>query len=107
MFCREPRALGHRRQLGPHDVGIDGRLADPGAEAAIAAGDDVVAADEVGVAGDALRDQLGVFDEIRFRLDDARDEGLALRQLDPLEQLPFMRMTRVSRTSPIRAFLGS
>jgi hypothetical protein len=29
-------------------------------------GDDVVSVDEVGVAGDALRDQLRVLDEVRF-----------------------------------------
>jgi len=70
-------------------------LADPGAEATIAAGDDVVTADEVGIAGDALRDQLRVLNEIRFRLDDPGNNDLALRQLDLLEQGPFMRVARV------------
>jgi len=88
-------ALGHRRQFGPHNVGIDGCLADPGAEATIAGGDDVVTADEVGVAGDALRDQLRVLNEIRFRLDDPGNNDLALRQLDLLEQGLFMRVARV------------
>src|SRR5712692_11769895 len=64
LFRGQPSALGHRCQLGPHHVGIDRGLADPGAEAAIAADDDVVAADEVGVTGDALRDQLRVLDEV-------------------------------------------
>ncbi len=64
MSRGQPGAFGHRRQFRPHDVGIDRGLADPGAETAIAAGDDVVAADEVGVAGDALRDQLWVLDEV-------------------------------------------
>ena len=45
-------------------VGIDRGLADPGAETAIAAGDDVVAADEVGIAGDALRNQFRVLDKV-------------------------------------------
>jgi hypothetical protein len=35
-----------------------------------ATGDDVVTVDWVGVAGDALRDQVQVLDEVRFRLDD-------------------------------------
>ena len=95
LFCRQPSALGHRRQFGPHHVGIDRGLADPGAEAAIAAGDDVVPADEVGVASNALRDQLRVLDEVRFRLDDPWNNGLAFRQLDPLEQGPLMRVARV------------
>ena len=94
LFRGQPRAFGHRRQFGPHNVGIDGSLADPGAKAAIAAGDDVVPADEVGVAGDALRDQLRMLDEVRFRLDDPGNDDLALRQLDPLEQGPFMRVAR-------------
>jgi len=45
LFGRQPRAFGYRCQFGPHHVGIAHGLADPGAEAAIAAGDDVVAAD--------------------------------------------------------------
>src|SRR5216683_6966689 len=73
---RGPSALGHRCQLGPHHVGIDRGLADPGAETAIAADDDVVAADEVGVAGDALCDQLRMLDEVRFRLDDPGNDCL-------------------------------
>src|SRR5262245_16195689 len=31
LFRRDPRALGQRRELGEHHVGIDRRLADPGA----------------------------------------------------------------------------
>jgi hypothetical protein len=44
------RCSKHTPPVGPHHVGIDRGLADPGAESAIAAGDHVVAADEVGVA---------------------------------------------------------
>ena len=36
---RDARAFGHRRELGPDHVGIDRGLADPGAIAAVAAGD--------------------------------------------------------------------
>src|SRR5689334_4000847 len=50
-------AFGHRCQLSPDHVGIDRGLADPGAIAAIAAGDDVLAADQPGIAADALCDQ--------------------------------------------------
>ena len=28
LFRGQPRAFGHRRQFGPHNVGIDGSLAD-------------------------------------------------------------------------------
>src|SRR5260370_41863783 len=85
LFCRQPSTLGHRRQFGPNNVGINRSLADPSAKAAVAAGDDVVAADEVGVTDDALRNQLRVFDEVRFRLDDTGKDCLALWQLDLLE----------------------
>src|SRR4029079_7192554 len=65
------------------------------AEAAIAAGDYILSADQIGVARDALRNQLGMLDEIRFRLDHARYQDLAIRQLYALEDSPFMRVARV------------
>jgi hypothetical protein len=65
LFRGQASALGHRRQFGPHNIEIDDSLADPGAEATIAASDDIVTADEVGVAGDALAD--GTFGRERRR----------------------------------------
>src|SRR4051812_49125695 len=62
----EARAFRHRPQLGEDHVGIDRGLPNPGAVAAIGAGDDILAADQLGVAADALRDQFRVLDEIRF-----------------------------------------
>src|SRR5260370_754784 len=50
----EARAFREAGELGPDDRRVDRGLADPGSIAAIAAGDDVVAADEIGIAGDAL-----------------------------------------------------
>jgi hypothetical protein len=47
LLRRDPRTLRHRSHFCPHDVGIDGRLPDPGAEAAVAAGHHVLAADEL------------------------------------------------------------
>ena len=85
---RAPSAM--RRHLRPHHVGIDRGLSDPGAVAAIAAGDDVLAADELRVAPDALRDQFRMLDEIRLGFDDAGNEHLARGQLDALEQRPFV-----------------
>src|SRR5205814_5296213 len=40
----QPRALGKALHLRPHDAGIHGRLPDPGAEAAVGARDDALAA---------------------------------------------------------------
>src|SRR5580693_393262 len=69
LLGSEARSLGEAGKLGPDDLRIDGRLADPGAVTAIAAGDDVLASDQRGVVADALRDQLGVLDEVGLRFD--------------------------------------
>src|SRR5207249_6304743 len=61
---RPARALGHAGELRPGNVRVDGRLADPGAEAAIRPGDDVLAADQPRVAADALGHQVRVLDEV-------------------------------------------
>src|SRR6188472_799291 len=63
----DARAFCHRRHLRPDDIGIDRGLADPGAVTTVAAGDHVLAADQLGVAADALRNQLRMLDEVRFR----------------------------------------
>ena len=90
------RALGHRGHLRPYDVGIDRGLTYPRAEAAVASGDHVFPADKVGVTADALRDELGMLDEVRFRFDDARNEQLAVGQLESLEQFPLVSVAGVA-----------
>src|SRR5215472_8589112 len=92
---RESGAFGETGEFRPHDARIDRRLPDPGAVAAITAGNDVLTANESRITADALRDQLGVLDEISLRLNHARDQHLSLRQFDILEYCPFMRMARV------------
>src|SRR5262245_52049086 len=82
----QPGALGEGGKLRPHHVGIDGRLADPGAVAAVGAGDDVLAPDQPSVASDALGYQVGMLDEVRFGFDHARDQHFSLGQLHSLEQ---------------------
>src|SRR5262245_7575638 len=95
LLARQPCPLGEGSKLCPHHVGIDCRLADPGAVAAVGAGDDVLAPDQPSVASDALGDQVGMLDEVRFGFDHARDQHFSLGQLHPLEQGPFVRMARV------------
>ena len=58
-FRCEAGAFGERAQLGPGEVGMN-----PAAEAAIGAGDDVLAADDLGIAQDAVGDELRVLDEV-------------------------------------------
>src|SRR3984893_419135 len=102
----EAGAFREAGELGPDDRRVDRGLADPGTVAAITAGDDVLAADEIGIAGDALGNQFGVLDEIGLRLDDAGDQHLAIRQFHLLEDLPFVRMTRVGSLEGETARLG-
>src|SRR5215470_15586173 len=72
---RQPRALGHRLELGPGDLGLD--LVDrprERREAAVGARDDALAPDDLGVADEALGDQLRVLDEVGRRVEHARDD---------------------------------
>src|ERR687897_2837810 len=90
-------ALGEAGELGPDDVGVDGRLADPRTKAAVGSGDDVVAPDQPRVAADALGHQLGVLDEVGGRVDHPGDEYLAGWQLQVFEDLPFMGVPGIGR----------
>src|SRR5258705_4389927 len=82
----DARTLGHRGHLRPHDVRIDRGLPHPRTEAAVAPGDHILPSDKVRVPADALRDELGMLDEVRFGFDDARNEQLAVGQLECLEE---------------------
>src|SRR5262247_4571187 len=82
--ARQPRSLREHAELLPHDARVHARGREPLREAAVHAGDDVLAADEPRVAHDPLRDQLRVLDAVRRVGDDARDEDLALGELDRL-----------------------
>src|SRR5262245_41789636 len=65
LLRRQPGALGERGELHPHDLGIDLQPAGEGAEAAVDAGDDVLATDHARILHDAVRHQLGMLDEVR------------------------------------------
>ena len=84
LELRPDDAVGHRR-LGAHR----------GAEAAIDAGDDALAADDVGIAPDALRHEARMLDEVGGRIDDAGDQDLVVGNVDRLEILPFMLVARI------------
>ena len=70
---------------------------DAAAKAAIGAGDDILPADDVGVAHDPVGDDLGMFDDVGRVADDARDEQLAVGQLDVLPDAPFVLMADIAR----------
>src|ERR1700676_282079 len=63
-FGGDLRALAHRVQFLERDVGVELAVAGEGAEAAIRAGDDPLAPDDVGEAAEALGDQFGMLDVI-------------------------------------------
>src|ERR1700751_4512680 len=92
----EAGAFGKAAQFGPGEVGMD-----PAAEAAIGAGDDVLAADDLGVAQDAVGDQLRVLDEVRGMADDTRHQHLARRQFGVLPYPPFMLVPHIGRLERI------
>src|SRR5206468_12808269 len=92
---RPARALGHAGELRPRDVRIDGGLADPGAEPAIRAGDDVLAPDQSRVAADTLGHEVRVLDEVGRRVEDAGDENFTRGQLHAFEQAPLVRVPRI------------
>ena len=69
---------------------------DPAAEAAIRAGNDIFAADDCGVAQDALGDKLRVLDKVGGMANNARHQHLARRQLRLLPPAPLMLVPYVA-----------
>ncbi len=66
-------------------------------KAAIAAGHDVLAANEMRITPNTLRDEFGMFNVIGLAFDNARDQHLALGQFHMLKNFKFMGMARVCR----------
>src|SRR5260370_35684464 len=62
---RDPRALGERLELCPHDAGVDLPCVREIRKTAVRAGDHVLTADHLGETADALRNQLRVLDQHR------------------------------------------
>src|SRR5438034_11240435 len=76
------------------------------AEAAVDAGHDVVAADEVRIPLDALRDELRMLDVVGLAFDDARYQHFAFRHLHRFEDGPLMCVARIGRLELNRVRLG-
>src|ERR1700722_2327056 len=90
-------AVGKRLELQPTDAGINRVKVGEGGESAVGAGDKIARTDNVGKSLDPLRDDFGVLDIVGARVDDARDEDLAVRQAVLLEHGPFVLMPRIGR----------
>src|SRR5437773_11682123 len=91
LFCREARAFGHRFELGPDDL----RIADARTEAAVGAGHNIFAADDLGVADQTVGDRLRVFDDVRRMSDDSGHEDFACGKLHFFPDTPLVFMARV------------
>src|SRR5215470_17217915 len=103
----QPRALGHRLELGPRDLGLDD-VDGPreGREAAVGPRDHALAADDLGVADEPLGDQLGVLDEVGRRVEHARDDHAIVGQPDLAEHDPFVLVSGVRALERERLRLG-
>ena len=86
----EAGAFGEGAELGPGEVGVDAA-----AEAAIGTGNDVLAADDLGVAQDAVGDELRVLDEVGRMADDAGHQHLTRRQFGVLPHSPLVFVTHI------------
>ena len=75
----------------------------PAAEAAVGAGDDIVAADQVGKTHYSFRHQLRMFDDVGGMTDNPRDEYFALRQFYLLPDVPLVFVARVGGLDQVGA----
>src|SRR5262245_25583369 len=77
---RDLRTLAKGPELQPRDPGIDSRIADESAEAAIGAGDHVLLADDLRILLEALRHEPRMLDDVGEGVDHAGDQRLAVGQ---------------------------
>src|SRR5688572_33321074 len=74
-------AFGERLELLPDHLGMNlGPIAGLGREAAVGAGEDVLPADDPGIADQTLGDQLRVLDDVTSVRDDAGYQRLSRRE---------------------------
>ena len=91
------RALRQRAQLRPHDALVYALGERALREAAIGAGHDILAADELSQSHQPLRHQFRMLDDVGGMADAARDQRLALGQLHALPHRPFVLVARIGR----------
>src|SRR5689334_15815907 len=91
-------SLGQRREFQPGDARMC--VVEPergGGEAAVSAGDDILAADQFREAQDSFGHQFRMLHEVGGVADDPRYQYLTCRQLDPLEDVILVLMARIGR----------
>ena len=77
--ARDARAFGHRLKFRPHDRGMNATVERPLRKAAISAGDNVLAPDNIGEPHNALGDKLGMLDHVGGVRDHAGNQHLPRR----------------------------
>src|SRR5262245_54861419 len=98
LLAGEIGALAQRLELLPDHGGVHlGAIERLRGEAAIRGGDHVLAPDQLGVAQDALGNQLGMLHDVAGVGDHAGAEHLAGGNLDALEQVIFVLVARIGR----------
>src|SRR5262249_18494890 len=103
LLARDLRALGQGREFRPHDARVHLLRAGEARKAAIAAGDDALAAHHLRKPADALGNQLRMLDQDRRVADHPRNEALVLWKLCRLPNLPFVLMAWVGRFEGVGA----
>src|SRR6266446_2366052 len=89
---RQRGALRQGLELGPHDGGMDAGRKGTLGEAAVGARQHVLPPDQSGIGHDAPGNQFRVLDDVGRMGDHARDEDLAVWQLDIFPHLPLVLM---------------
>ena len=95
-LARDRRAVTQGAQLGPGDLRMQSR------PAAVGAGDDVFAADDVGESDDAIRYQFRVLDEVGGMADDTGDQEFSGGKFHVAPDFEFMFVTDVAGFDQVR-----
>ena len=95
----ELRSLGQRRQLGVDDLRVNRTEAGEGGEAAVRAGDHPVGAHQIHEASEPVGHDVRVLDEVRRRVDHARDQHLVVGDAVAVigERLEVVLVPRIGR----------
>src|SRR5437764_2462513 len=96
LLCGQTRALSHGLELGPDNSGMhfwgQGGLR---GKAAITPRNHILAPHQPGVVHEPLGDEFRVFNDVTRMTDHARNEHLAVRKLNVLPHMPFVRVAWV------------
>src|SRR5881398_2856534 len=93
-LARQLRTISHRLELCPGNRGGDAVPIRTGAEAAIRARNDVLAAHDAGIVHDVVRHQLRMLNEVGLRINHASDQDHAIWEWHIPEHFPLVAVAR-------------